>query len=186
MAERETQQAPPDTSLEKAKKTTKHAALFHRIKDPVAWANPTTRLATATAGPTGALRRKRGEKYEQDRNWEYCRHGLAILAAAVAFGQFQGRLAVIEGDHARAKKIMREAGAAVIEKAQSYIVDFHEKECHWLDYLGRAPEENIQKCPAGFYAKGLGFHHEGGQNYTYQMSYRLYCCALTPFSSENG
>ena len=110
---------------------------------------------------------------------------ITILAAAVAFGQFQGRLAMIEGDHARAKEIMREAGEAVIEEAKSYIVDLHEKECHWLPYLDRHLLVNIQKCPAGFYAKGLGFSHAHGQDYAYQMSYRLYCCALTPFSSED-
>ena len=110
---------------------------------------------------------------------------LTILAAAVAFGQFQGRLAIIERDHARAKEIMREAGETVIEQAKSYVVALHEKECRWLPYIDRGPLVNIQECPTGFYAKGLGFNHEGGKDYAYQMSYRLYCCALTPFSSED-
>ena len=111
---------------------------------------------------------------------------ITIIVAAVAFGQFLERLAVLERDHVQAKEIMRGEGETIIREAQSYIVDLHEKECHWMKYVSRYPEENIQECKAGFYAKGLGFYHKGGENLTYQMSYRLRCCALTPFSSENG
>ena len=109
---------------------------------------------------------------------------ITILVAAIGFGQFTERLAALERDHAGAKESMQEAGAEILKKAKSYIVDRHETDCSWMEYMGRYPEVNIQQCPAGFYAKGLGFYHKHGENGAYQMSYRLHCCALTPFSSE--
>ena len=109
---------------------------------------------------------------------------ITLIVAAVAFGQFLERLAALERDHVQAKKIMREEGEATIREAKAYIVDLHEKECHWMEYVSRYPETNIQECKAGFYAKGLGFYHKHGKNGAYQMSYRLRCCALTPFSSN--
>ena len=65
-----------------------------------------------------------------------------------------------------------------MEVNQSRISALGENDCKWMPSLSRHPLENIQYCPDGFYAKGLGFNHSSGADYAYQMSYRLYCCSL--------
>lgn len=105
---------------------------------------------------------------------------VAIVATAVTiFTRLAMRVEAIEE---RQKTILERPNPPPIP-----VPDFSpSEECHWLPYLGRADLVNIQECPEGTYAKGLGFSHPFGQDLAYQMSYRLRCCALPPFSSEEN
>ena len=124
---------------------------------------------------------------------------VAVITGAVAFGNLQGRISGIEREIDQPKKVMRNEGREIIEETESIRKDFErdsksmvsninanksailsigENECKWMSYVNRSPLENIHYCPDGYYAKGLGFYHKHGQDYAYQMSYRLYCCSL--------
>ena len=85
-----------------------------------------------------------------------------VVAGAVSYGTLLHRVSVVE--------------EKVSEKAD--LSSLGENNCDWLEYEPRRELENTQKCPTGSYTKGLGFFHEGGENYTYQMSYKLFCCSL--------
>ncbi|MCG8520178.1 MAG: hypothetical protein MI794_19510 [Pseudomonadales bacterium] len=61
---------------------------------------------------------------------------------------------------------------------ESTINNLGENGCNWMPSVSRHALENIQQCPDGYYAKGLGFNHQSGADYAYEMSYRLYCCSL--------
>lgn len=105
---------------------------------------------------------------------------VAIVATAVSI--FTRLVMKVESIEERQKAIMERPDPApmlVPDPPPS-------EECHWLPYLGRADLVNIQECPEGTYAKGLGFSHPFGQDLAYQMSYRLRCCALPPSSSEEN
>ena len=124
---------------------------------------------------------------------------VAVTSGAVAFGNLEGRISGIEREIDQPKKVMRDEGQRIIEEAdgiredilrktetiesnvgenRTAISSLGENDCKWMNYLSRVPLENIQYCPDGFYAKGLGFSHEASRVYAHQMSYRLYCCSL--------
>lgn len=124
---------------------------------------------------------------------------VAVITGAISFGNLQGRVSSIEREIDSPKKVMRDEGRQIVEETENIHKEFMrdteairpdveandlaisslgENDCKWMSYVDRFPSKNVQHCPDGFYAKGLGFYHEGGENYAYQMRYRLYCCSL--------